>query len=279
MTTHRTPSFTYDAVHLLPDEQIGVHEQTTWELSYVCVGSGVRVIGEQEEAFDSGEVIFIPPNIPHCWNFDPEVTDAEGRIANITLTFGDDFLERCMLAFPELEDTIACIRSARSAMKLRQEEAEEVIRILEAMRPMNDLQRLPQVLQLFLVLGRSGKHRVVGRYRKMDKGQKRLDEVRTYVVCNFRRNISLDDVARHVGMNRAAFCVFFKQATGKTFIAYLNEYRVKIACRLLRQGKLSISEVGYHAGFNSAPYFNRIFKRVRGVTPGEYFQTCTEKRA
>lgn len=44
-------SFTFENVHLAPDEQIGLHQQSTWELSYVIVGSGMRLIGDMTEPF------------------------------------------------------------------------------------------------------------------------------------------------------------------------------------------------------------------------------------
>ena len=97
-----------------------------------------------------------------------------------------------------------------------------------------------------------------------------LNRIQVYVVCNAKRNITLDDIARHVGMNRTSFCLFFKKATGKTFVIYLNEYRIEFACRLLKLRKKSIAEICYQAGFNNVPYFNRIFKKATGVSPSEY---------
>ena len=54
-------SFTFDDVCLAPGEQIGLHEQATWELSYIIVGSGMRLIGDRTEPFGSGEVVAICP--------------------------------------------------------------------------------------------------------------------------------------------------------------------------------------------------------------------------
>ena len=48
----------------------------------------------------------IPPEIPHCWYFEGDDTDAQGRIANITVTFDNDFLDRCSGTFPELRGHI-----------------------------------------------------------------------------------------------------------------------------------------------------------------------------
>ena len=83
-------------------------------------------------------------------------------------------------------------------------------------------------------------------------------------------DITLDDVARHVGMNRTSFCIFFKKVSGKTFVTYLNEYRIELACRLLKQQKVSVAEICYQVGFNNVPYFNRVFKKMKGVSPSEY---------
>ena len=59
-------SFNYANVHLPPEKQIGMHQQDTWELSYVIVGAGKRVIGDTTSYFTNGDLVFIPPCIPHC---------------------------------------------------------------------------------------------------------------------------------------------------------------------------------------------------------------------
>ena len=75
-----------------------------------------------------------------------------------------------------------------------------------------------------------------------------MDRIRTYVICNHGRHVAVDDVARFVGMNKSAFCVFFRKMAGKTFVQYLNEYRIQMACRMLEKGEKSVSEVCYAVG-------------------------------
>ena len=99
--SHENTSFTFDYVHLDPKEQIGLHHQPSWELSYIIYGTGIRLIGDTNEYFENGEVILIPPHIPHCWYFDGNITDYRGRIANITVKFDNEFLNRCSQCFTE----------------------------------------------------------------------------------------------------------------------------------------------------------------------------------
>ena len=98
----RQKSFSYDYVHLFPHEQIDAHQQPTWEVSFVASGSGIRLIGDTSEPFYPEEVVLIPPGIPHCWYFNGDDTDADGKIKNITVTFSDTFLNNCQQSFPEI---------------------------------------------------------------------------------------------------------------------------------------------------------------------------------
>lgn len=69
-------------------------------------GSGIKLIGDTTDPFQSGEVVIIPPEIPHCWYFDGSSTDAEGKIVNITLSFTNEFLDHCSHDFSELSGHI-----------------------------------------------------------------------------------------------------------------------------------------------------------------------------
>lgn len=276
MTQTDKYSYTFNRVHLRPDEQIGLHRQATWELSYVITGAGTRSIGNTTENFSGGEVILIPPKIPHCWHFNSNTTDREGKIENITLTFENTFLDRCSVSFPELGEHIDRLKKIPDAVRFTKEKSGIIIAILQEMCNQSNAERVASFIRLMIILTDNHETRIVGRHKETDKKKKRFNQIHTYVVCNSKRDITLDDIARHVGMNRTSFCIFFKKNTGKTFVTYLNEYRIEIACQLLKQKKMAISEICYYVGFNNIPYFNRTFKRCKGVPPVKYQQQQTK---
>lgn len=263
-------SFTFDNVRLAPHEQIGLHTQATWEISYVVVGSGMRLIGDTSEPFQSGEVVMIPPGIPHCWYFDSGTTDVNGHIANVSVMFDDTFLRNCSTAFPELGESINRLMAKRDAVRFGKEKENATILLLEEMCSQNEAERIASMIRLILLAATNDEEQIVGRFLNIDKEQQRINQVRIYVICNVRRPITLDDAAHHAGMNRSAFCIFFRRAFGTTFVSYLNEYRIELACKLLVQGQMSVSEICYQVGFNNVPYFNRVFKRLKGMAPMEY---------
>jgi len=70
----------------------------------------------------------------------------------------------------------------------------------------------------------------------------------------------------------------FKQKTGKRPIEYMNDCRIRNACRLFKiYGRsLSVIEVAGKCGFKDAVYFSKQFKKVTGVSPSEYLKSITE---
>lgn len=86
-----------------------------------------------------------------------------------------------------------------------------------------------------------------------------------YIQFNYSHDISIDDVAKSVGVSRSHLYRVFMLNVGKSPIDYLTEYRINEACKLLRGGNLSIAEVAISVGFFDQFYFSRVFKRAKGV--------------
>jgi transcriptional regulator GlxA family with amidase domain len=77
-------------------------------------------------------------------------------------------------------------------------------------------------------------------------------------------------LASAAGMSRSAFAMRFKEVVGETPLDYLTRWRVYRAAVLLREGNRKLSEIAKAVGYDSDGSFNKTFKRIVGVTPGEY---------
>lgn len=91
-----------------------------------------------------------------------------------------------------------------------------------------------------------------------------------YISENYQNSISLALVAEAVNLNSVYFSLLFKREVGINFLDYLNQYRIEVAKKLLKDIRYQINEVAGLAGFQDARYFSKIFKRTIGVTPKEY---------
>lgn len=102
------------------------------------------------------------------------------------------------------------------------------------------------------------------------KNLKRLDTVFTYIAKNYNKKISTSALAKLCYLNESYFCRLFKEATGKTVMQYVNEYRIERASLILENTSDSIADIASAVGFEDANYFTRVFKSLKKQTPVEY---------
>ena len=91
-----------------------------------------------------------------------------------------------------------------------------------------------------------------------------------YIQFNYSHDISVDDIAKAVGVSRSHLYRVFMANVGQSPIDYLTGYRISEACSLLKNAHLSIAEIAVSVGFFDQFYFSRVFKKVKGVPPSKY---------
>lgn len=98
-----------------------------------------------------------------------------------------------------------------------------------------------------------------------------LDGTLDFIEDYFHTPIRVKDLAEMCGISSRRYSDLFKQRTGRTVIQYLSERRVAFAKERLRQtGQIMYAAVA--AGFSDVTHFYRVFKRMTGMTPGEYLE-------
>ena len=97
-----------------------------------------------------------------------------------------------------------------------------------------------------------------------------LRQIEAYLAENQNGSVSTKDLAQRVHLSPCYFCKLFKKQTGLTFTEYRRRARVEKAKRLLLDPHRRVSEVAFEAGFDSIPYFNRVFRRFVACSPSEY---------
>ena len=130
------------------------------------------------------------------------------------------------------------------------------------------------VLSLMLLLCRSHS-REAPEAKRPERSLAYVKGAIDYVRANYDKDVSLDDVADFVGVNKCYLSREFHKYTGYSFVSYINMTRCKMARQLLFDEKLSVLEVGYRCGFENPSYFAKSFKKYIGMLPSEYRnKTC-----
>jgi AraC-like DNA-binding protein len=100
----------------------------------------------------------------------------------------------------------------------------------------------------------------------------KLNKITSYIFNHLNETISLDNLAGTVNMHPSAIGRYFKKNTGYSPVDYINRIRIGNACRVIASGESTISEAGYQSGFNNLSHFNRVFRKIKGLTPTEYLK-------
>jgi YesN/AraC family two-component response regulator len=87
---------------------------------------------------------------------------------------------------------------------------------------------------------------------------------------DFRRPLSLSDLAREFGMNTSYLSVVFAREVGMPFKAYLTTLRLQEAQKLLREPHRRVSEVAFAVGYSSCERFRTAFRQCTGLSPGQW---------
>ena len=98
---------------------------------------------------------------------------------------------------------------------------------------------------------------------------KNVSESLEIIHSKFNIKLTLDSVAKEIGISRSKYAELFSKLVGQTFFEYLTSHRIRVAQRLIQEKK-SIKAVASAVGFSNSSSFIRKFKEVTGVSPGKW---------
>ncbi|MFB9275467.1 AraC family transcriptional regulator [Cohnella cellulosilytica] len=96
------------------------------------------------------------------------------------------------------------------------------------------------------------------------------EQVVRHLARHYRRTISLDRLARQLNYSPQYVSRKFKEQTGRSPMDYVIGLRMDRARELLQTSEASLQEISAHVGYADLMYFNRLFKKTVGLTPGQY---------
>ena len=99
---------------------------------------------------------------------------------------------------------------------------------------------------------------------------KRISMVKDYISLHYRDDLKLSELADLVSMTPTSLCHIFKRYHNKRISDIIVETRIQHAKEMLISTDIKIRFVAYECGFSTLTNFNRLFKRLTGMTPTEY---------
>ncbi len=97
-----------------------------------------------------------------------------------------------------------------------------------------------------------------------------IKDILSYIQEHYQEKILLNDIASAMHLSPKYFSRYFKKQFGRSFTEYVNAFRVEQSLPMLENRKYSISDTALQNGFESLSYYVKVFKKIMGITPGEY---------
>ena len=259
--------------------QLSVNQMSNkfWTLIYIKSGVGMCLVDGQLMCLNEGDILFFPPGIACSFVSEDLGDEYNENIEVVVFRFDSSWLDSLLKTFKSLSREILTLKEYKNPltvvgpkwMKMSvlmsnlygADPHDEAILILDLIRYLSQAQDL-------LPLSTAA--------AEVQDVPAKKDKIERYVSCHLYQKISLDEISAYAGMNKTYFCLFFKKHYGMPFTDYINRKRLETASAMLLKPDASIAEVAVACGYPTVTYFNRIFRKFKGMTPSEFRKSKTD---
>jgi len=245
------------------------HYHPEYELTLIAKGKGRRLIGDNHEYFESGDLVLIGPGLPHTW-----VSDSSMKVKSeaVVIQFSVDFIER-FAGLDELSAINKLLLYAKQGVAFKGKYSAAVKELIKRLPEKRGVEKITGLMHILNELSKLRSVPLASSFYQPLRGlenEKRINKVCQYIQKHAAETLNIQKAAVLINLSPSAFCKFFKRMTGKTFSDYVNDIRIANVCSQLLASDRQIAEIAYGNGFETLTYFNRIFMKKINMRPGSY---------
>ena len=228
------------------------HMHPEFQLSYVVLGEGTRIVGDNIKSFKPIDMVLTGPNLPHVWRCDDKYFEKDSKLSTtvIVIYFQDHFLGETLHQTEEMKTINNLFRKSERGLEIRGETKVIVGKMMLHLLDLEGMDSIILLLEILNVLAKSNECNFIAQNHPVSSNREaetnRMNKVYGYVMKNFRQKISLDEVSELINMTTTSFSRYFKSRVNKSFSDFLKEIRITHACKLLKEEKTNIT--GYPLG-------------------------------
>jgi AraC-like DNA-binding protein len=256
----------------LQEDSAKIHSHKNFELNLITSGSGRRIVGNNISSFETGDLVLLGPDLPHCWEILEH--DNNNPPSCVVIHFYENIISSDFFNIPELETIVDLLNKAGSGLFFK---GTKVSKVKESLKRLVNLQGLASYIELLntfnLLLEIEDQNTLSHTSDYPPSFTKNLDQINSiyeYVFMNIQEGVKLEAAADILNMAPGSFCRYFKKKTGLTFMQYVKEVRIGLAAKMLAETDKPVSQICFECGYNNLANFNFYFKNIMGKTPSEY---------
>lgn len=135
-----------------------------------------------------------------------------------------------------------------------------------------ELDVVSNVSKVLTILLKNVNHEIINEVQKIriQKQQRRLERIISYIDDNFDTKIKLEDIAIKENLSLTYLSHLFSEHFGMSFQEFINVKRMEQCIRLMANKEKTLLEIALESGFSDTKYMNKVFLDKLGCTPKEY---------
>ncbi|UOE46544.1 AraC family transcriptional regulator [Mucilaginibacter sp. SMC90] len=248
------------------------HAHPEYEIILILESCGRRIVGDSITEFSAVDLCMFGSNLPHTF-YTKGLSNYEA-VKQVVIQFNESFLGAGFFdrkPFSRIKDLL---KRSSQGIVFSGATRDAMTKHIQSLVNKSNTETIIDVLSILHLLSLSDEYVLLsspGFANQMNSDEStRMSKVYDYILENFKRDLTLEEVASIAYLSPSAFCRYFKKFTRKTLSEFMIDLRIGYACKLLQNNNMGISHVSMEAGFNHVSYFNRKFKAIKGETPMEY---------
>ena len=253
-------------------EQRHYHEK--FEIYYLLQGERNYFIDQRSYHVKKGDLVLINKNLLHKTSTIDQNNPEHERI----LIQFDQSLFSSLAAEMKIAELFNIFKKKENVLSLNPEQQlwleEELFNLTAEHKKENTAENLLyikiMIVELLIFIKRISLKSAAQNLDYPNQKHKNISEIAAYINQNFKKSLSLSQLAAKFNYSSAYLSRAFKEVTGFNFVEYKNNVRIKEASKLLLQSDLSVTEIATEVGYNNITHFGRIFKEFTELSPLEY---------
>lgn len=260
------------------------HYHPELELVYFKKGNGTQFIGDCITPFNTGDVVLVGSNLPHYWQFDGSYFDtgADATADVSVIHFNENFWGDHFLELPENKQIKNLLKQSKRGIQITGDNLKAVGNLIERVIYAEGPRKIILLMEVLLAIAESDNTKLLAsmgfQHNFQESEKDRINAIYNYSIVNFKKKITLEEIAAVANISPNSFCKFFKSRSKKTYSRFINEIRVGNACKLLINNQLNVKEVCYESGFYNFASFHKYFREITGKSPLSYQKTYIKKQ-
>ena len=234
------------------------------EICFTMKSNGRRFVGNQISDYQENDLVMFGSNLPH--GFTTEVYSSQ-----VVIQMTDDFLGKAFIDSPEMHSIKNLFSYAKRGLEFKHRTKKKAVKIIKSLLHKDGVHQLLLLLELLQLLAEAQDlEEICSEEYALDFNEAQLGRIKIvydHIMRNFKKEVSIKEIADKLNVSEAAFYKFIKKQTKKTYTQIINEFRINYASKMLMTSDKTISQICFESGYNNVSYFNRKFKEIRHQTP------------